>query len=55
MHEFNEKRKLQKRENNLVETYQSLMAKLHTHGDEIGRISLNPLISIKYVIQWCYK
>ena len=44
-----------RREKNLVETDHLLMAKLHTHGDEIGRISLNPLISIKYVIQWCYK
>ena len=31
------------------------MEKLDTHGDKIGRITLHPLISDMYVIQWCYK
>ena len=38
MHEFNEKRRVQKREKNLVETDQLLKEKLHTHGDKIGII-----------------
>ena len=46
---------MQKREKNLVEIDQLLMEKLQTHGDKIGRIALHPLISIKYVIQWCHK
>ena len=55
MHEFNEKRRMQKIEKNLVNTDQLLMEKLHKHGDKIGIISPNPLIIIMYAIPWCYK
>ena len=51
LHEFNDKIKLQKRDNNLVETDQLLMEKLHTHGDKIGIMILHPLISMKHEIQ----
>ena len=39
----------------LTNTNQLLMEKLHTHGDKIGIVTLHPLVSMKYVIQWCYK
>ena len=49
------KRKAAEEGKNLVNTDQLFMEKSHTHGDKIGRITLHPLISILYVIQWCYK
>ena len=47
--------KVAKEKKNLVNSDQSFMEKLHTHGDKIGRIPLHPLINILCVIQWGYK
>ena len=44
-------KKVEGERKNLINTDQSFMEKLHTHGDKIGRITLHPLINNLSVIQ----